>query len=63
MPDERAELLERIGVEQDVQPLSGRKLAFFMLTFDARFAASQASLCAALLEVGESSVAVVHQVD
>ena len=49
--DERAELLERAGVEEDVEPLAGGELALLVLLRDAGLAAAELGFGAALVQV------------
>jgi hypothetical protein len=48
--DEHVELLERTLVEQQLDALAGRQLAALVLRLDARHAATQAGLLAALFQ-------------
>ena len=53
--DERAELLEGVGVEEEVEALAGGELAFLVLLRDAGFAAAKLSLGAPPPEVFDGS--------
>ena len=52
--DERVELDERSGIEQEVEPLAGRQLAPRVLALDPDRAATEQRLGAHLLEAGEA---------
>ena len=58
MLDEHVELLERIVVEQNFDPLARRELALGVLRRDALFAAAKAGAGAAAVEAGEN---VLHR--
>src|SRR4029077_20731299 len=48
--DEHVELLERVAVHQELDPLARRELAALVLGVDARLATAGAGACAALFE-------------
>src|SRR5579884_411909 len=51
MDDQLVELLERAGVEEQLDALARGELAFLVLTLDARFAAAQLAFAFALFEL------------